>query len=190
MEKANLIFDNPKSYSMKNNIIHQNSSDFELKSEFQNCLTTTETQIEIKVEAISKTDGLKACEESEIENQSDNEELDIDFGAEKEDQNDLELHEMTPASKKIRVQSENSAEEILDLSSKIHLERSNVNDDRDDLTCKFCLKSFRHRHTLVFHERRIHASEKLDIPSENTKGQLISGCLLSVIDFTKNQQTI
>ena len=62
-------------------------------------------------------------EESEIENQSDNEDLVIDFVAEKEDQNDLGLHEMTPASKKIRVQSENPAEEILDLSSKIHLEK-------------------------------------------------------------------
>ena len=106
--------------------------------------------------------GNQNCLNQNCLSQSDNEDLVIAFGAEKED-HDLELHEMTPASKKIRVQSENSAEEILDLSSKLF----NVNDDRDDLTCKFCLKSFRHRHTLVFHERRIHAIETLD------KGQLI-----------------
>ena len=44
----------------------------------------------------------------------------------------------------------------------------NVHGDKDELTCKFCLKSFRHRHTLVVHERRIHAGETLDNPSENT----------------------
>ena len=61
MENTNLSFNNHKSSSVTNDdVMDQKASDCEAKSEFQDCLTKTETQIESRVEANSETDGLIA----------------------------------------------------------------------------------------------------------------------------------